>query len=1189
MGNVSLFNRSIPVAVLDLAGYAIAVAAGGGHTCALLITGGVQCWGKNTSGQVGDGTNASQWTPVDVVGLSSGVSVIVAGDDHSCASLISGEVRCWGNNARGQLGDGSTTARTAPVAVTGLTGVSALAAGGGHTCARLSTGGVKCWGYNHRGQLGDNSLVNRTMPVDVSGLSSGVATVTAGTNHSCALLIDGAARCWGANRRGQLGNGGTNDSRIPVNVLSLTNLAELDAGGFHTCASTSGGTAFCWGENNNGQIGDGSTAIRTSPVMVSNLASGVAILSGGANHTCAVTNVVGVCWGANGVGQLGDTTTSMRTTATPIALGCVETSGSYTCYVLSTAGWQVTPLLVNAGAELTFVYQSGAWTIDHRLFAYVGPDGYPLDEDSTIFPGCKVLEESVYGALLGQVANGDPFSIGSGGSIVADGNGPLALRINDQDGCLGDNDGALSLTIAQATRYTLEVTVMGEGAVTRLPDQATYLPGAEVSLTAVASPGWRFTGWSGDLAGTDNPATVTMSGDRSLQAQFEPIPYTLTITSVGAGSVTRNPSRATHHFGEEVTLTALADVGWSFSDWGGDLSGATNPVSLTIDGDKAITATFVQNQHTLTVNPVGSGSVARNPDQPTYPFGATVTLTAVPANGWQFAGWSGDLSGATNPVSLTIDGDKAITATFVQNQHTLTVNPVGSGSVARNPDQPTYPFGATVTLTAVPTNGWQFAGWSGDLSGALNPAPLVMDGDKTVTATFVEVLQPPSIPVLNPIDNQEQNSDYVVAWADAARAVGYELQEQHNGGSWNTTHTGPARSVNLTGKADGDWCYRVRATNTAGASDWSTHRCTTVDAAPRPQLAIAQTVNGAPGGVVALTVSYTAQGPDVSSLLFSIDYDEQRLNLNPTDSDSNCAPDAIQFNAALPASFVKCADFDAGDTSGEIDIRIADFSTSPRSLSSSVLLTMTFAVRPTAPADSLAPVQIALASFGNAQGEINGRTTAGSVQILGAPATIELSSSSNTLVANGASIATIATRVLDAAGRGLPGYPVTFTTTLGAITSARTTDSTGRASATLTSAATVGAATVTASAGSVQQTITVSYIGSAIDGLVFLDHNGNGARDSGEPGLANVTVTLTLQGGRSTRSASTDASGGYRFADLPAGVYEITITPPAGFTMTTDSEFTITVNASDVIAPAAGAVSPTLAPSQQLHLPLIRR
>ena len=183
LGNVSLFNRSIPVAVLNLAGYAIAVAAGAGHTCALLITGGVQCWGNNTSGQVGDGTNVSQWTPVDVVGLSSGVSMIVAGDDHSCALLTTGEVRCWGNNERGQLGDGSTTARTAPVAVTGLTGVSALTAGGGHTCARLSTGGVKCWGYNHRGQLGDNSLVNRTMPVDVSGLSSGVATVTAGAKH----------------------------------------------------------------------------------------------------------------------------------------------------------------------------------------------------------------------------------------------------------------------------------------------------------------------------------------------------------------------------------------------------------------------------------------------------------------------------------------------------------------------------------------------------------------------------------------------------------------------------------------------------------------------------------------------------------------------------------------------------------------------------------------------------------------------------------------------------------------------------------------------------------------------------------------------------------------------------------------------------------------------------------------------
>ena len=310
LGNGVTLTSASPLAVLRLT-TATNVAAGSDHNCARLTDKTVWCWGNNSSGQLGNGTTTSSSSPVKVSDLKA-ADAVAAGSSHSCALLTDKTVRCWGDNSLGQLGDGMTTSSSIPVTVLTkgdedpLTGATAVAAGRAHSCARLTTGTVRCWGYNGSGRLGDDTTKLRRTSVVVKGIETATA-VAAGRAHSCARLNDGSVFCWGQNNAGQLGNGNDMSSKFPVMpVFNLTTATDrIAAGSDHSCAPLSSSTVRCWGNNVSGQLGDGTTNESSIPVPVLNLTTATGVAAGSA-HSCAhlITGSV-FCWGSNSFGQLG--------------------------------------------------------------------------------------------------------------------------------------------------------------------------------------------------------------------------------------------------------------------------------------------------------------------------------------------------------------------------------------------------------------------------------------------------------------------------------------------------------------------------------------------------------------------------------------------------------------------------------------------------------------------------------------------------------------------------------------------------------------------------------------------------------------------------------------------------------------------------------------------------------------------
>lgn len=337
------------------------VSAGGYHTCAIYGSGGVQCWGSNIQGQLGDRTFVNRALPTPVFGLTN-VTAVAAGGFHTCA-LTAGQVKCWGANSSGQLGPGSIAGNLdSPIQVLGLTTsqsqVVAISAGFDFSCALISSTRtpdywVRCWGANNVGQMGSGAVGGpQPAPAIVTGLAnlSGLTNIVAlssGSAHSCVVFAAGNLKCWGNNSRGQLGNGTTgNVSATPTAVANLVTARSVSAGFEHTCAVDSANRGWCWGDGRDGEIGNSTAntaaySVPTLSIGETSIGAPLFLMSAGTNFTCSKLATVLFCWGRGDLGQVGRSN-AVAVNPTPAAVDVlvatdvtqVSTGAAHACALL---------------------------------------------------------------------------------------------------------------------------------------------------------------------------------------------------------------------------------------------------------------------------------------------------------------------------------------------------------------------------------------------------------------------------------------------------------------------------------------------------------------------------------------------------------------------------------------------------------------------------------------------------------------------------------------------------------------------------------------------------------------------------------------------------------------------------------------------------------------------------------------
>ena len=663
LGDGTTTDRTTPVYVLAGAGTrltgAVSLTTGNNYGCARLVTTEVRCWGMNGYPVIGDGTttNRAYATPTVATGQAAGGTPLAGvaslaptgGNTYmTCARMLVGGVKCWGQGYQGDGGTNAGAMNTTPVDATSVAGAVAVAIGGeyGEACVIVS-GGAKCWGKNELGQVGDGSTTNRPSAMDVSGLSSGVTAITHGDGFACAVLSTSEVRCWGANGNGQLGDGTSVASTTPVSVkvnvsTNLTGVVSIEAGDQHVCAVRSDFSAWCWGMNEKGQRGDsGSTGGYARVVSA---------------YTVAPT--YGVTYQGNG-----SSTGSAPTDATVYTSGATVTVSGNTGSLVRTGyvfdGWCTTPPA--AGAACSGTSRTAAST-------------FAIAADTTLY---AVWTDPLPGAPTGVSAS-DPRSSGRldvvwtapsrpGTSSVI---GYTVTSTPDSRTCTGAATGCTVTGLSDGTAYTFTVTATngsgtGSPSVASSPATPTTVPGPPTGITVVSAPERAEVSWTAPVATggtaitgytvTSIPDGRTCTGAATtctVTGLTNGTAYTFTViatNTVGPGSASApfapmTPATAPGPPGnvQAISGNGYATVTWAAPDTGGaaitaytvtaspggqTCTSASGPLQCVVTGlTNGVTYTFAVSG----ANAAGTGRVS-SPTAVVTPAAATLPPSVVEA------------------------------------------------------------------------------------------------------------------------------------------------------------------------------------------------------------------------------------------------------------------------------------------------------------------------------------------------------------------------------------------------------------------------------------------------------------------------------------------------------------------------------------------------------------------------------
>jgi parallel beta-helix repeat protein len=580
------------------------------------------------------------------------------------------------------------------------------------------------------------------------------------------------------------------------NVVRANAVSVYDGGGVYLSYSGATLTNTLIADNQSAGSGSGVGVYAATPRLLhSTIANntggnGRGVYLTGDGSISSTVSLINTIVASHTFGIYADGANTATLTATLWSGNTTDASGPGTI-ITGSLNYYGDPAFVNPAAG-DYHLRAGSAAIDHGVNAGVATDLDGVARPQGSLPDLGAYEAPYYTLSVALAGTGAGNVTSTPGTI----NCPTGLCANDYvtgtvvtlsaspsitstftgwsgGGCSGTSTCVVTMTantnvtatFAAITR-TLSVALAGTGAgdVTSTPGTINcptglcandYVTGTVVTLSASPSFTSTFTGWGGGGCSGTGTCVVTVTADTNVTATFTEIPpdtYLLYVYTAGTGSgtVTKAPDLPYYDAGTVVTLTALADTGSTFARWSGAVSGSTNPVTLTMNGNMTVTAIFDIIPYTLTINYAGNGSGSVATDfrgtlvvpPSAYTYGTVVTLTAVPSMTSSFGGWSGAVSGLTNPITLTMDGNKTVTATFNllgPTYYTLTISYLGNGrgSVTTNPSGATFVAGTVVTLTAVPSVTSSFAGWSiGTVVTTTNPLVLTMDADKDVTATF---------------------------------------------------------------------------------------------------------------------------------------------------------------------------------------------------------------------------------------------------------------------------------------------------------------------------------------------------------------------------------------------------------------------------------------------------------------------